>query len=132
MKAGRAALIAGLWLAVVPGAAEARMRASLFLHKADALRARGPFALLSSDLKLLQAEAESAGDSLHDEQAARLAAHEPTPWCAPPKKYLGPRELIVGLHAIAPTELERMDIKQAMQAILERNYPCPRATAASR
>ena len=102
------------------------MPASLFLKKADALRARGPFALFSADLKTLQFEAEAAGDELHLEHAERMASHQPTDWCAPAAKYLAPRELIEGMHALPPAELDRMDIKQAMRAIFEHNFPCPR------
>jgi hypothetical protein len=115
---------AAIVLAASPVAA--RMPAAAFLKKADSLRAKGPFALFSPDLKKLQFEAEAAGDELHDEHAAKMAAHEPTDWCAPVTKYLGPRELIVGMHAIAPAELGRMDIKQAMRTVFERNYPCPK------
>jgi hypothetical protein len=106
--------------------AAARMPATLFLQKADSLRARGPFALFSSELKKLQFEAEAAGDELHDEHAKLMAAHQPTPWCAPVIKYLGARELIVGMHEIPRAELAHMDIKAAMQAVFERHYPCPR------
>ena len=102
------------------------MPASLFLKKADALRARGPFALFSADLKTLQFEAEAAGDELHLEHAERMASHQPTDWCAPVTKYLGPRELIEGMHALPRADLDRMDIKQAMRAIFTRDYPCPR------
>ena len=102
------------------------MPANIFLKKADALRARGPLALFSADLKTLQFEAEAAGDELHDEHAAQLASHQPTDWCAPVTKYLAPRELIEGMHALPSAELDQMDIKQAMRVIFTRDYPCPR------
>lgn len=117
-------LAAAFTVMAVPAAA--RMPATLFLKKADSLRARGPFALLSPDLKKLQFVAEAAGDELHDEHARLMAAHQPTAWCAPVTKYLGARELLVGMHAIPRAELAQMDIKAAMGAVLERNYPCPR------
>jgi len=112
--------------ALVAAPASARMPATQFLKRADGLRAKGPFAFLSADLKTLQAEAETAGDELHAEHVARLAAHEPTDWCAPANKYLAPRELIVGMHEISRAELEQIDIKQAMRLVFKRNYPCPR------
>jgi hypothetical protein len=111
------------------GAASAHMPADAFLKKADALRARGPIALLSPDLKRLQAAAENAGDELHKEHAAELAAGGRKDYCSPASTYLRPRELLQGLHAIPATKLEHMDIKQAMRAIFERNYPCPVSTA---
>ena len=118
------ALAGTFMLMTMPAAA--RMPAALFLKKADSLRAKGPFALFSSDLKKLQFVAEEAGDELHDEHARAMAAHHPTPWCAPATKYLGARELLVGMHAIPRAELAEMDIKAAMRAVFERNYPCPR------
>lgn len=105
------------------------MSAEAFSRRADALRARGPIALLSPDLKHLQAAAEAAGDELHEEHAAELAAGGHKDYCSPTSTYLRPRELIEGMHAIPATKLEHMDLKQAMRAIFERNYPCPVSTA---
>lgn len=122
----------GAAMLITAAPASARMNAAIFLAKADSLRARGPLALFSSDLKKLQAEAEGAGDELHNEHAAELAAGRPTPWCAPVGKYLAPRELLVGMHALPRAELERMDIKQAMYAVFERNYPCHGQAVAKR
>ena len=111
------------------GAASGHMLADAFLKKADTLRSRGPIALLSPDLKHLQAAAENAGDELHKEHAAELAAGGHKDYCSPASTYLRPRELLQGLHAIPAAKLEHMDIKQAMRAIFERNYPCPVSTA---
>lgn len=102
----------------------ARMRADIFLRKAETLRARGALALFSNDLKRLQFEAEAAGDELHAEHEAALAAGRPTDYCTGSKQYLGPRELIDGLRAIPPAELTHLDIKAAMHVILVRNRPC--------
>lgn len=112
--------------ALVSATVAARMPAHTFLAKADSLRAKGPFAFFSSDLKKLQFEAEASGDELHDEHALQMKAHAPTSWCAPVTKYLSARELIVGMHAIPKIELDKMDIKDAMRAIFIRNYPCLR------
>jgi len=101
-----------------------RMNAALFLQKADALRRRGPLALFSSDLKLLQAQAENAGDELKAEHDAAKREGRPLSYCTPDRKVLGPQELIDGLHRIPAYELRAIDIKQAMHVILVRNYPC--------
>lgn len=114
--------VPALFLGAVP--ASARMPAATFLAKADALRRRGPLALFSADLKLLQVEAEAAGDELHAEHLAKVGRHERTDYCPPNRKLLGPHELIDGLHALPSAELRTLDIKQAMHAILVRNYPC--------
>lgn len=116
-------------LFAIAAVAPAHMPAAAFLKKADALRARGPLALLSPELKHLQSQAEGAGDELHKEHAAALSAGRSSDYCSPISKYLTPRELITGLHAIPQQELERMDIKQAMHAIFERNYPCQKTAS---
>lgn len=104
------------------------MPAPIFLKKVNQLLARGAMAFFSPELKRLKAEAEEAGDELQKEHAADLAARRRTTYCSPASKYLGPRELVRGLQAIPAPKLENMDIKQAMQEIFERNYPCPVAT----
>lgn len=110
--------------ASTPGWAAPRINAAVFLDKAEALRRRGPLALFSGDLKTLQAEAESAGDELKAEHDADKRAKRPLAYCTPDRKVLGPRELLDGLHALGPARLRQLDLKQAMHAILVRNYPC--------
>lgn len=116
-----ALILAGL---SVPANAVPRMNAAVFLAHADALKRRGPLALFSSDLKRLQTEAEAAGDELKAEHDASKRAGGPLAYCTPDRKVLGPQELLDGLHRIGEPELRRMNIKQAMHAILVRNYPC--------
>jgi len=120
--------VLGLGLAALAVSAPAwgasRMNAAVFLQKAEALRRRGPLALLSSDLKLLQAQAENAGDELKAEHDTAKREGRPLSYCTPNTKVLGPRELLDGLHRIPAAELRTIDIKQAMHIILVRNYPC--------
>ena len=108
---------------LLPTCGSAHMRAQTFLRRADNLLRRGPFAIFSSDLKHLQAEAEGAGDELHREHVGNATMGRPD-YCPPNGKLLGPEELITGLHRIPDADLAQMDIKQAMHAILLRNYPC--------
>lgn len=122
-------MILGAACMAAASSAAAHMPAFDFLRRADALRARGPIAFFSPDLKRLQKAAEDAGDELHNEHLADVAAGRRTDYCSPVAKYLGPRELIEGLHAVPAVQLRHMDIKQAMRAVFERNYPCSRATA---
>jgi hypothetical protein len=114
-------LIAGL---AAPAWAAPRMNAAVFLAKADSLRRRGPLALFSSDLKILQAQAETAGDELKAEHDAAKRDGRALAYCTPNRKVLGAQELLDGLHRIPAAELRRMDIKQAMHTVLVHNYPC--------
>lgn len=102
------------------------MPAATFLAKADALMAKGPLALLSSDVGLLKTEAAHAGAELKAERLALLAQHKPTAYCPPAKSSISSDELIKSMHRIAAPELTKMQFKDAMRRVLEQKYPCPR------
>ena len=102
------------------------MPAATFLAKADALMAKGPLALFSSDVGLLKTEASHAGAELKAERLALLAQHRPTAYCPPPKSSINSDELIKSMHRISAPELAKMQFKDAMRRVLEQKYPCPR------
>ena len=117
------------WLAVatagmlVAGSASA-MPAATFLAKADALLAKGPLALFSSDVGLLKTEAGRAGAELKAERLALLAQHRPTAYCPPAKSAMSSDDLLAGLHHIPRPELARMEFKDAFKRVLVQKYPC--------
>ena len=102
------------------------MPATTFLAKADALMAKGPLALFSSDVGLLKKEATQAGGELKAERMALLAQHRPTAYCPPAKSGIQSDELIASLRRIPAPELARMQFKDAFRHILAQKYPCPR------
>ena len=120
MKFGFLGLVA---LAASPAMA---MPAATFLAKADALMAKGPLALFSSDVGLLKTEAAHAGAELKAERLALLAQHKPTAYCPPAKSSISSDELIKSMHRIPAPELAKMQFKDAMRRVLEQKYPCPR------
>ena len=70
-------------LIAVPVSALQAMTVATFLQKAEALQARGPLALLSSDLTLLKTEIATASQSIRAERlAARRAGRRPA-YCPP-------------------------------------------------
>ena len=96
-----------------------------FLERAERLKAKGPLALLDSDYGRLKAEAPAAGKSIGDDRIAAQKAGKPIQYCSPnARAELGSFEFIRGLEAIAPAELQRMTLKQAMLRVLQRKYPC--------
>lgn len=104
-----------------------RINAQTFLARAEALLAKGPFALFSSDLKHLQAIVEDNGDIIHDDMIAARASHATPQYCPPPKhEYIGARELIKGLRGIPRSEREQIDLQTAMRHILAKLHPCGR------
>ena len=113
-------------LSVLIGAPAMAMPATTFLAKADALMAKGPLALFSSDVGLLKQEATQAGTQLKAERLALLAQHRPTAYCPPAKSGIGSDELLASLRRIPAPELARMQFKDAFRHILTQKYPCPR------
>lgn len=102
-----------------------RINAQAFLARAETLIAKGPFALLSTDLKRLQAIVEDNGDIIHDDMIAARISHSRPQYCPPAKhEYIGARELITGLRAMPRSEREQIDLQTAMRRILAKLHPC--------
>ena len=115
-------------LTAVPGAANAQsMNAEAFYKKALALKAKGPLAIMSRELKPLVREAKAAGLKA---RAARLAAQAAgrTPRYCPPEgsKRLGHKEFLNGMGAIPFAERVRIDMTEAMTRVLVAKFPCTR------
>ena len=102
------------------------MPATTFLAKAEALMAKGPLALFSSDVVLLKQEATQSATQLKAERLALLAQHRPTAYCPPAKSGIGSDELLASLRRIPAPELARMQFKDAFRHILAQKYPCSR------
>jgi hypothetical protein len=115
-------------LTALPGAAQAQsMNAEAFFKKAQTLKARGPLALMSRDLKPMIREAKAAGLKARSIRLAAVAAGH-TPRYCPPKgsKRLGNQEFMDGMAAIPPAERLSIDLTEAITRILVRKYPCDR------
>jgi hypothetical protein len=115
-------------LTAVPGAAQAQsMNAETFFKKAQTLRAKGPLALISRDLKPMIREAKAAGLKARAARLAAVAAGR-TPRYCPPKgsKRLGNEEFMRGMAAIPLAERLSIDLTEAITRILVRKYPCDR------
>lgn len=117
-------LLAAVAVCVLSAGEASAMPAATFLAKADALMAKGPLALLSSDLDLLKQEAVRAGAELKAERLASVAQHRTTAYCPPVKSGMTSDELLAGLHRIPKPELARLDFKAAMRKVLVQKYPC--------
>ena len=107
------------------GAAHA-MPASEFLARADALRAKGPFALMSDDLPRLKQAVVDAGGQLRAERLAAAAAHRPPLYC-PPGGHgsLNADELTATIRAMPPAARAKTELKDAMRVVMIRKFPCP-------
>ena len=120
----RVALTAAFLLFVPATALQAQtMSVSTFLAKADVLKKRGPFALLSSDYGKLKAEVNNSAKALGREQsAARNEGRQPAT-CMPNNISIGTDELLDHFRSI-PRKQQETTVKAALLAFVNRKYPC--------
>lgn len=107
--------------AVAP--AVASMSVADFLGTVDGLKAKGPFALFSSDIGKLKEEGKSAVVAFYG-QAAPVG--RPRNACPPPKEKfdMGNKEFMGLLEAVPPAQRAHTSVAQAVTAGLNRRYPC--------
>ena len=119
-----ASIAAAVLLAVPLTSASAAMDVATFLAKADALRAKGPMALFSSDVGLLKNEVQSAALALRTERLALLKTGKKAAYCPPAKGSMNSDELMAAMHVVPVAERPRTDVKAVVRSILVRKYPC--------
>jgi hypothetical protein len=121
------ALIIGAALSALATPAFAQnMPVSTFLEKADALKAKGIMAMLSSDVGVLKAEVQAAALSYRKERKASEAAGRKPEVCPPEKGSLNTDELIATFRTIPAEARPRTTVKQAWIGFMKRKYPCPK------
>jgi hypothetical protein len=117
-------LIAAALLAVVPIGAAQAMDVATFLVKADALQKKGVMALMSSDYKLLKSEIERNGAALRAERLAAERARRKPAYCPPAKQSLTSGEILAAFRSIPSAQRPRIQVKDALRALMARKYPC--------
>lgn len=113
-------------MTTLPSAAQAEISVATFLAKADALRAKGPLALFSSDIGLLKREGEAAVDAWRAQ--VRLDDGRRNA-CPPPKEKISDDRFLGMLTAVPPPERARTSVATAVTRGLNRLYPCPAGPA---
>jgi hypothetical protein len=109
------------------GAANAQnMPVSLFLAKADALKAKGAMALFSSDIGLLKSEVQAAGLAYRAERKASEARGNPPEICRPEKAGVDSDELMASFRTIPAPLRAKTTVKQGLIALLRKKFPCPK------
>lgn len=108
-------------LAVTP--ALASMSVADFLGTVDGLKAKGPFALFSSDIGKLKEEGKAAVIAFYGQAAP---AGRPRNACPPPKEKfdMGNKEFMGMLEAVPPAQRANTSVAQAVTNGLNRRYPC--------
>jgi hypothetical protein len=105
-------------------AAAGDMSVATFLAKADALRAKGPFALMSSDYKLLKAEGEAAGQAYGARLRQERAAGRPSS-CPPRGIRPGSNLVLAHLRSYPVAARPSTTMRTAMADYFIKTYPCP-------
>lgn len=111
-------------LVVTPVTAVHAMTVSVFLQKADALKRRGPLALLSSDLGLLKTEVRTAAAALKAERQEAQRAGRRAAFCPPANASLNAEELLTHFRSIPAAQQPRMEVRDALRSYMARRYPC--------
>jgi hypothetical protein len=117
----------GLTLAPLAAAhaAPGDMSVAVFLAKADGLRAKGPMALFSSDIKLLKAEGQAAGEAYRARLTREQAAGTPSS-CIPRGAKVGSDQVMAHLNTYPAAARPATTMRTAMADYFMRTYPCRR------
>ena len=118
-----AASVAAATIASGPALAQS-MRADVFLNKAEALKKKGPLALLSGDVRKLQGEIRGSAEQLRAERTAAVKAGQKPAYCPPEKTGLGVDEIIDHFRSIPANERARINTKEALKRLMVKKHPC--------
>ncbi|MBX3594976.1 hypothetical protein [Sphingomonas sp.] len=120
----RTGWVVAVALICAPAGAQA-MSVGEFLNKANALKAKGIFAMGSPDIKLLQSEMKGVSDAYRADLTAAQQAGRTPHSCPPPvgKARIGAKELLAEFEAI-PAAQRGMSVKAAFYAMMKKRFPC--------
>ncbi len=101
------------------------MPLSTFLAKADALEAKGPLALMSSDLPIIKNEVKSSMVNYRVILSTQKAAGKPAHSCPPAKGKLDSDAMMASFRAIPVAQRKSTSVQSALFAMMKKLYPCP-------
>lgn len=115
----------GLALIALPAtlASAQSMPVSAFIAKAEALRKKGPFALMSRDMGVLKAEIGNSSKLLRAETQAAAKSGRQLEICLPAKASIKSNELIAYLQAL-PAAQQTMPFHHGFRGFVKTKYPC--------
>ncbi len=123
MKRTLLALAVSLTLASPLLAAPGDMSVAVFLGKAEALKAKGPMAMFSSDIGALRTEGKAAGDAYRARLQTERAAGKPSS-CPPKGTKISSDQLIAHLKTYPAPVRPKVSMKQALADYFIKTYPC--------
>lgn len=103
------------------------MTVDQFLVKAYALKSKGPFALFSSDLKIVRTEVKAVATSYRADLRAEKASGRSPHSCPPPEgseaAKIKPADFLAELEKVPPAH-RQISMKTAFYQIMKRRWPC--------
>ena len=100
------------------------MSVATFLEKAERLQKKGPLALLSKDLKLLQAEMKGTAQSYRAKVVADKKAGLVPHSCPPAEARMNSDELLAHLRSYPVQARSKTTISTAFADLMKKRYPC--------
>jgi len=119
-------ILAALAILALPTALHAAtgdMNVATFLAKADALKAKGAMAMFSSDIGVLKAEGQAAGQAYKSRLDKERAAGRPSS-CPPKGTRVSSDEVLAHLRTYPANARPKVSMKQAMADYFIKKYPC--------
>ena len=111
-------------VSVSAASAPGDMKISTFLQTADALKAKGILALASSDIAILKAEGQAAGETyrarIKSDDAKKLPPHS----CPPAKASFKSDELLAHFRSYTVAQRQQMSVKTGFAEMMKKRYPC--------
>lgn len=117
------AITLGLLAATPAQAAGGSMNVATFLAKADALKAKGPMALFSSDMKLLQQEGQAAGAAYKAQLDAERAQGKPSS-CPPKGIKISSDQVLNHLRTYPAAQRPSVSMRTAIGDMFKKTWPC--------
>jgi hypothetical protein len=111
-------------LPITPALAQS-MPLSTFMAKADALEAKGPLALMSSDLPIIKKEVKTSMVNYRTMIDGQKAARKPLHSCPPAKGKLDSDEMMAAFRAVPVAQRKSINVQTALFAMMKKRYPCP-------
>ena len=120
----RKLVLAGALLAL-PVAASS-ITVAEFLARAEALKAKGMMAMMSSDLPVIRGEMQAATSSYRADVDAARAKGRTDLGCPPPKGQakISSDTIMTDLAAIPKAAQAKMTVKAGLYAAMAKRYPC--------
>lgn len=117
-------MISAVLASVLVASSASAMTAGEFLTKAEALKKKGMFALMSSDVRLLSNQVRGDMGQLRAERLAKVKTGTKPDYCPPEKSGLHSDELLNAFRAVPVAQRGTTSVKSVLFGLMKRKYPC--------